>query len=137
MRKLSLLLLLSVCYFTAAAQTDIVVKDLTSGSDGWIKLQESARFLISVKAQNCHGVTSFLLRLENKSSEDLTIQWQYRKLGEAAPGAADMQTVAVDKNSTKEGACPSAETMTLRPPLVTYLYDGVTLQDLVFTLLIN
>jgi len=137
MKKLSLLLLLFFCYFIAPAQTDIVVKDLTSGSDGWIKLKESDRFLISVKAQNCHGVTSFLLRLENKSSEELTIQWQYRKQGEAAPSVADLQTVTVDKNSTKEGACPSAETMTLRPPLVTYLYDGITLQDLVFTLLIN
>jgi hypothetical protein len=137
MKKLSLLLLLFFCYFIAPAQTDIAVKDLTSGSDGWIKLKESDRFLISVKAQNCNGVTSFLLRLENKSSEELSIQWQYRKQGEAAPGVADLQTVTVDKNSTKEGACPSAETMTLRPPLVTYLYDGITLQDLVFTLLIN
>ena len=137
MRKLGVLLLLSVCYLTAVAQTDVVVKDLSSGSDGWIKLQESANFVIRVKSQNCHGVTSFLLKLENKSSQDLTIKWQYRKQGEAAPVAADLQEILIDKNSTKEGVCPSAETMTLRPQLVTYLYDGVTLQDLVFTLLIN
>lgn len=137
MKKLSLLLLLSACYFATFGQTDVAVKNLSSGSDGWIKLQETAHYLVSVKSQNCNGINSFLLRLENKGDEAITVKWQYRKTGEAASDATVLQTMVIDKNSTREGACPSAETMTIRQPLVTYLYNGISLEDLVFTLLIN
>ena len=137
MKKLCFLLLATVCCLATFGQTDIAVKNLSVGSDGWIKLQESASFIISVKSQNCNGVTSFLLKLENKSNEDITIKWHHRKTGEAAPASEAMQSIMVDKNTTKEGVCPPADQMTIKQSLVTYLYDGVNLQDLVFTLQIN
>jgi hypothetical protein len=137
MKKVSLLLLLLSCYVLSFGQTEVSTKNLTAGADGWIKLQESAQLSISVKAANCNGVNSFLLRMENKSGEDIAIKWHHRKTGEAAADVSAFQTMSVEKNSLKEGVCPTAEAMTIRQPLVTYLYDGLMLQDLTFTLLIN
>ncbi|MBL0882320.1 MAG: hypothetical protein IBJ16_03045 [Chitinophagaceae bacterium] len=137
MKKLSLLLLLSLLYVLSFGQTEITIKNLTADADGWIQLQASAQYSMAVKPVNCNGVSSFLLRLENKSGDDMTIKWHHRKSGEAAAEPAAFQTIILEKNSLKQGVCPAAESMTIRQPLVTYLYDGLTVQDLIFTLLIN
>jgi hypothetical protein len=136
MKKIFLFFCLFV-FLKGQAQNVSTIRSQQSDPDGWVLLKDTSNIQFSVKEISCNGNSVFLVRIVNANTEAHTVNWSFWKTSESEPAAETFRTVSVDANAQVAGECPDPNTMTVFRPLNHYLYDGATINDLVFKLLIN
>ncbi len=136
MKRVILFLSLFVCLY-GQAQNVSSLKSQQSDPDGFFLLKDTANIQFSIKEMGCNGNSIFLVRIVNASSSAQSVKWNFWKTTDSEPASETFRTVSVAGNSQVAGECPEPTTMTVFRPLYHYLYDGATINDLVFKLLFN
>jgi hypothetical protein len=119
------------------SQNVSAIRSQQSDPDGWVLLKDTSNIQFSVKEVPCNGNSIFLVRIVNANAEAHTVNWSFWKTSESEPAAETFRSVSVEAKAQVAGECPDPNTMTVFRPLNHFLYDGATINDLVFKLLIN
>lgn len=135
--KSVLFFLCLILFINSKAQNVSALRSQQNGPDGWFLLKDTANIQFSVKEVGCNGNSIFLVRVVNTGASAQSVKWSFWKIGESEPALEAFRTVTVGANIQVAGECPEPLAMTVFRPLYHYLYDGATINDLVFKLLFN
>ena len=124
-------------FLNSKAQNVSALRSQQNSPDGWVLLKNTANIQFSVKEIACNGNSIFLVKIENTDTAAVSAKWSFWKMGDTEPTQELFRKYTVEAKSKVEGECPDASTMTVFRPLFHYLYDGATINDLVFKLTIN
>lgn len=106
-------------------------------SEGWVLLKDTSNIKFSVKEVNCNGNSIFLAKIENTNTVEVSVTWSFWTLQENEPQRNLFRSSTVSPQNKVEGECPDPLTMTIIRPLVHYLYNDSSINNLSFKLIFN
>ena len=136
MKRILCFLLVVICVNCKAQNVSSILSQ-QSDSGGWYLLKDTANVKISVKTTGCSGNSNFLVKVVNNNSSAVSMQWIFYKAGDDLSNPSLFKHFNAAAMSSNSGECPEPNNMTIPQSLVGFLYNGTTLNDLVFQIQFN